>query len=202
MELIFLSPENLKSPAWNAGQEKIRINRPKAFSKHVWTLLETIKGIFWILKFFWFFWKFSKARPSMEHWAKKLFQKNHPKTCSKHVWSFLRTILGLFGVLMFFGDSTLHGTLGKKFFQKNCPKTCSKQVWTILGTILGIFCVFELFFDFFENFRRLHRTLGKKFSKKSPQNTFGHLGTFLDLLELWNFFDFFLHIFLSIYLTN
>ena len=72
-ELIILSPENLKSRAWNTGQKKIRINRPKAFSKHVWTLLETIKGIFWILKFFWFFWNFSKTRPSMEHWARMFF---------------------------------------------------------------------------------------------------------------------------------
>ena len=36
-------------------------------------------GHFWNFESFWFFWKFSKTRPSMEHWAKKIFEKITPK---------------------------------------------------------------------------------------------------------------------------
>ena len=63
--------------------KKIRKHRPKACSKHVGTLWETIKGIFWTLKVFRFFWKLSKARPSMEQWEKTFLSKKAPK----HVWT-------------------------------------------------------------------------------------------------------------------
>ena len=78
-------------------------NRPKTYSKHVWTLLGTTVDIFLeIWNFFVFFWKFSKTRPSIEHWAKKLFRKNRPKTYSKHVWTLLGTTVDIFGILKVF----------------------------------------------------------------------------------------------------
>ncbi len=47
-------------------------------------------GQFWIFEnFFDFFRKFSKTRPSMEHWAKKIFEKITPKHVQNtfaHFW--------------------------------------------------------------------------------------------------------------------
>ena len=153
-------------------------NRPKTFSKHVWTLLGTILGIFGILENFWFFWKFSKTRPSMEHCAKKFFKKitlKHLQNTFGHFWErfwacldfwnffvFEKFRLDTFGddfghfwnfenfliFLKLFEDSTLHGTLGKKFSRKNYPKTTSEHVWTLLGTILGIFGILKIFWFF------------------------------------------------------
>ena len=60
--------------------KKIQKHHPKTCSKHVGTLWETIKGIFWTLKFFRFFWNFSKAPPSMELWEKTFLSKKSPKT--------------------------------------------------------------------------------------------------------------------------
>ena len=79
-ELIFLSPEKLKSPAWNTWQKKIRKNRPKHvqntcghFWKRFWAFLE-----FWI-----FFWKFSETRPPHGTLNNFFVEKNAPK----HVWT-------------------------------------------------------------------------------------------------------------------
>ena len=94
-------------------------------------------------------------------------------------------------ILKTFEKPNLHGTRGKILFRENCHKTCSKQVgqfWQRFWAFLEFWNVF----DFFKNFRRLHGTLGKKiFSKKSPQNTFGHLETFLDIFGTLKFFWFF-----------
>ena len=147
-ELMFSSPENLKSPAWNTGQKKIR----KIAPKHV----QNMFGLFWerflalleFWNFFGFFRKFSKARPSMEHWAKLFFRKTCPKTCSKQVWTILWTILGLFGFLKFFDDSNFHGTLGKIFFRKKCPKT-RLDTWERFWTVLEIWNLLDLFLEFF-----------------------------------------------------
>ena len=141
-----------------------------------------ILGIFGILKYFWFFWRFSKTRPSMEHWAKNFFKKitlKHLQNTFGHFWErfwasldfwfffvFEKFRLDTFGddfghfcilklfliFLKIFEDSTHHGTLGKKFFRKNHLKTSSKHVWTLLGMILGIFGFLKFFWFFLKIF--------------------------------------------------
>ena len=107
-------------------------NEQKNFSKkialrHVWTLLETIKSNLWILMFFWMFWKFSKARPSMEHWAKLFFGKIAPK----HVQSKFRQNWEQFWAFLdfwiFSKTRTSMEHWGNFFFEKNAPK----HVWTL-----------------------------------------------------------------------
>ena len=72
---------------------------PENVFKHVWVLLGSTLGIFEILKFFWFFWTFSKTRPTMEHWAKFFFSEKLPQNMFKtrldtsrnnfgHFWNF------------------------------------------------------------------------------------------------------------------
>ena len=146
-DLIFLSLENLKSPAWNTRQKNTE-KMPQSMFK---TRLDTFENDFvnfGILKMFWFFFKFFKTRPSMEHGA-IFFQKKCHKTCSKQVWTFLGTILGFSAVLnflWFFCENFrwLHGTLGKKLFEKYAPK----HVWTLLKTNLGTFGILRLFWFF------------------------------------------------------
>ena len=182
-----------------------RTKCPKTRSNHVWILLGTILDIFGSLTFFKLFWKFSKSRTSMEHWAKKIFEKTSPKTCSKHVWILLGTILGIFGILKFFWffwkflqtrPSMEHWA---EVFRKNCPKTRSELVWILLGTILGIFGILNFFWFFLKNFEdsTFHGKLGEIVSEKLPQNMFK---TLLDSFgngfvrfwwEFWKFFDFF-----------
>ena len=80
---------------------------------------------------------------------------------------------------------------GQNYNRQNCHKTCSKRV----GQFWQRFWAFLQFWnvvDFFKHFRWLHGTLGKKtFSKNSPQNTFGHLETFLDNFRTLKLFWFF-----------
>ena len=103
---------------------------PKTCSKHVWTLLWTILGIYGILKIFWFIKSISKTRPSMEHWLKK-FSKNLPQNTFKtifdtfgndfgHFWSFgnfLKTFRRL--------DPPWVNT-GQKNFSKKLPQNMFK----------------------------------------------------------------------------
>ena len=55
-------------------------HRPKVCSKHVGTLWETIKGIFWIWKFFDFFESFRRLDPPWNSGKKLFFPKKSPKT--------------------------------------------------------------------------------------------------------------------------
>ena len=144
----------------------------------VWTLLGTILGIFGILKLFWFFWKFSNTRTSMEQWAKFFFEK----ITSKHVQNTFGHFWERFWAFLEFWNFFL---ILKNF------------VWTLLGTILGIFGILKLFWFFwkFSKTRLSMENWAKKFKKitlKHLQNTFGHFWErFRVLLEFWNFFDFF-----------
>ena len=157
------------------GKKFFRKNHPKTSSKHVWTLLGMILGIFGSLKFFWFFWNFSKTRPSMEHCTKNFFEKITPKLVQNtlgHLLERVRAFLEFWNFFLFlkiFEDSTHHGTLGKKFFRKKHPKTTSKHVWTLLGTILGVFGILKLFLISSKIFgdSTLHGTLYKKFFRKN-----------------------------------
>ena len=151
----FLSPENwplifkfIKSenPAWNTRQK----NSEKSPQSMFKTRLDTFEddfGQFGILKIFWFFLKFFKTRPSMEHGA-IFFQRKCHKTCSKQVWTHLETILGFFGILNFFlkicRDSTPHGTLNNFFCRKKCPKTRLDN-WERFWTISELWTFFSLF---------------------------------------------------------
>ena len=68
-------------PPWNTGQNKFRKIYLKACSKHVWTLLGTILGIFGILKFFDFLKTFRRLDPPWNTGQIKFFPKKYPKTC-------------------------------------------------------------------------------------------------------------------------
>ena len=62
-------------PPWNTGQKNFskKLTQNKFKSR-----LDTFGndfGHFWNFESFWFFWKFSTTRASMEHWAKKFFEK-------------------------------------------------------------------------------------------------------------------------------
>ena len=133
--------------------KKIRINRPKAFSKHVWTILETIKGIFWILIFFWFFRNFSKARPSMEHRAKNCWVKL-PQNMFKTRLHTFGNVLGFFGIFknfwFFWNFSKTRPSMehwAGIFFRKERPKT-RLDTWERFGQCEN----FEIFLIFFLNF--------------------------------------------------
>ena len=182
-----------------------RKNHPKTSSKHVWTLLGTILGIFgflnfflilknfiWtllgtilgifgILKLFWLFWKFLKTRPSMEHWQNFFFEK----ITSKHVQNLFGYFWERFWAFLEFWN----------FF----------WFWKIsFGHFWGrfwAFLEFWNFFDFFGNFRRLDppwNTGEKKLQKNHPKTSSKHVGTLLRtilgifgiLKKFWFFWNF------------
>ena len=104
--------------------------RPKTCSKHIWTILGSILGIFVILRIFRLFSKLRSLEPPWNTGQKFLLEKFAAKHArSKHIWIRLEMIFGYFwnfeNFLIFmkiFEVSSLHGTLGKKFFEKFAPK--------------------------------------------------------------------------------
>ncbi len=130
---------------------------------------------------FWLFWKFSKARPSMEHWAKLFFSEKMPQNMFKasfdkigndfrHFWIFEK-----FGIFRIF-SKTPWNTGQKKIFKKIGPKHVQNT--------FEYFCErFWAFLDFW-NFSKTRPSMehwGKNFfRRKMLQNTFGHLRTILD----------------------
>ena len=144
--LIFLKIFDNSTLQGRLGKKNFSKKSLKTCSKHVWTLLGTTVDIFF--ESFWFFWKFSKTRPTMEHWAKKL-SKKLPQNMFKtrldtygndfgFVWNFGKFLI----FLKIFEDPPWNT---EKNFRKNYPKTCSKHVWTLMGTILGLFGILENF---------------------------------------------------------
>ena len=126
-------------------------------------------GIFAILKIFSIFEDISKTLPSMEHWAKKTFEKNNPKTSSKHVWTLLGTTLGFFWFLkVFWFFKNISKTLpsmehwAKKNLKK-LPQNMFKTRLDTFGNDFGLFCNFEFFFQKHFEDSTPHGTLGKKF---------------------------------------
>ncbi len=151
--LIFLKIFGL-DPAWNTGQKFcFRKKHPKTCSKHVWTLLGTILGIFGFLKIFSIFLKiFEDSLDRPWNTGQKIFSKKSPENMFKtrldtfgNDFGHFRNFENFLIFLKIFEDSTVHGTLGKKVFRKNHLKTCSKHVWTVLGTILGILGILKIF---------------------------------------------------------
>ena len=179
--------------------EKIfRKNYPKTCSKHVWTLLGTILGIFGILKISRFFENISKTRRSMEHWAKKI-SKKLPQNLFKTRLDILGTILGVFWILKIFlkhfEDSTLNGTVGKTNFSKKLPQNMLKTRVDTFGNNFGHFWIFENFLKTFRWLDTPWNTWQKFFSKKLPQNLFktclDNLGTNLGVFAILKLFKFF-----------
>ena len=95
--LDFLKTFRRLDPPWNTGQKFFSKSTPKTCSKHNWTLLGKILGIFGILKTFWKHFEKSTLHGTLG--KKKFSKKSTPKTCSKHNWTLLGTILGIFGIL-------------------------------------------------------------------------------------------------------
>ena len=166
----------------------------------------TILGFSAILKNFRFFWKFSKTRPSMAHWAKKI-SKNVAQNMFKsgldtfgkdfgHFCNFKKFLI----FLRIFEDSTrpTKEQWAKKFFEIITPKHVQNtfgQLWERFWVCLE----FWKNFDFFGNFRRLdppwntgQKNFLEKIAPKHVQNTFGHSWErFWAFLEFWKVFWFF-----------
>ena len=195
-KLIFLKTFEDTALQGTLGKFFFRKNCPKTCSKHIWTLLGTILGIFGFLKNFDFFEKFRRLDPPWNTGQKK-FLKNCPKTCSKHVWTLLGTIFGILGILKnfdFFENFRRLDPPWNTGQKKNSEKLHQNMLKTRLGTFgndFGHFCNFENFLIFLKIFAdlTLHGTLGRKNSKKLPQNMFKkRLDTFgNDFWHFWNF---------------
>ena len=119
-------------------------NHPKTCSKHVWTLLRMILGLFG-------FWIFLNTRLSMEHWAKTFFSKKLPQNMFKtrlhtfgndfgHLWNF-EIFLIFFEI---FPRIDPPWNSGKKLF---FPKKAPKDVWT-LGNVLDNLGTLNFFWFF------------------------------------------------------
>ena len=82
--------ENFRSlePPWNTGHEIFQKNCPKTCSKHIWTLLGTILGIFGFLRLFQLFSKFRGLDPPWktgQRFSKK-FAPKHVQNTFGHFW--------------------------------------------------------------------------------------------------------------------
>ncbi len=164
-------------------------NYTKTCSKHVWTLLGTILGIFGFLKIFLIFLKiFEDSLDRPWNTGQKFFSKKSPENMFKtrldtfgNDFGHFRNFENFLIFLKIFEDSTVHGTLGKKLFSKKSPENMFKTRLDTFGNDFGHFRNFEKFLIFLKNFddSTLHGTLGKSFlfEKNTPkhvQNTFGH----------------------------
>ena len=162
-------------------------------------------GIFAILKIYWFYENISKSRPSMEHWAKKIFWKNYPKTCSKHVWHFWERFWSFMEIWKFFDFLKTFrrwNTGQKKFIGKITPKHVQNTFGHFWGTFLVIFGILKNF-RFLKTFRRLdppwntgQNNFFEKITPKLVQNMFGHFWerfrefcNFENLLIFWKHFE-------------
>ena len=197
--LIFFENFGKLDHPWNTGQKIFE----KIAPKHVQNTFGFFCERFWAFLEFWkyFFWKFSKTRPSMEHWA-KVFSKKLPQNTFKtrldtfgndfgHFWNFEFFLI----FLKIFEDSSLHGTLGKKFSKKS-PQNTFKTRLDFFVNDFGHFWNFENIF--FENFRKLDPpwNTGQKFFRKNCPKTRSELvwillGTILGKFGKLRIFRFF-----------
>ena len=159
-ELTFLSPEKLKSLHRTLGK-KSRKNRPKACSKHVWTLLETILGTFGILNFFDFFGNFRKPDPPGNTGQKK-FSINLPQNMLKtRLHTFGNDFVQLWNCEFFwffeeFPRLDPPWNSGQKFLSKRKPQNTFGHLGTILDNFrtLKFFCFFlNIFYVSTSNFK-------------------------------------------------
>ena len=106
----FLRSFRRLDPTWNTGKK----NLSKSTPKHVQSTFGQFGsnfGRFWNFEKFWFFENVSKTRPSIEHWANKIFPKKYPKTCSKHFWTVWVRLWAFLEIWIFL------------YFSKNISKT-------------------------------------------------------------------------------
>ena len=128
-----------------------RKNYPNTCSKHVWTFWEGFWAFLEFWKIFNFFENISKARPSMEHWAKFFFRKHYPKTCSKHFWTIWEQFWSFLEFWIFFDflktirrlDPTWN--TGQKNFSENLPQNLLKTCLDTFGNDFGHSWKFEFF---------------------------------------------------------
>ena len=186
------------------GKKNLLEKLPQNMFKTRLALLGTILGIYGNSKVFWFFENISKTRPSMEHWAKKIFGKFTPKHVQntfghfgEHFWVFLE-FWKIFDFWKHFEHSTFHRTLGKKSFTKKVPQNMFKTFLDSLGTILYVFGILNSLY-FFKNISKTRPSMEhwakKIFRKKYLQNLFkillDNLGTILGIFGFLKVFGFF-----------
>ena len=174
---------------WNTWQYFFRKNFPKTCSKHVWTIWEQIWAFLHFWNFLIFFKNLSKTRPSMEHWAKKIFKKitpRHVQNTFGHFWERFWAFLEFWNFLDFLKTfrklDPPCNTGQKKCFEKITPKHV-QNTFGQFGNNFGRFWNFENFFRTFRWLEPPWNTGQKIFSKKLPQNMFktglDNLGTIL-----------------------
>ena len=133
------------------GKKNFRKKYPKTCSKHVWALLGTILGIYGISKFFWFIKNISKTGPSMEHWAKKFFEKFTPKHVQnnfRHFWERFWAFLEFWKIFDFsktFWRLDPQWNAGQEKFAKKLLQNLFKTRLDNLGTILGVCGILKTF---------------------------------------------------------
>ena len=164
-ELIFLSPEN-----WNLNFKSGKLD-----------------SYFWVQKI----WK------ALHGTLGKKFSKTSPQSLFKTSLDTFGNDSGQFLNFETFRRLDPPGNTGQKKFSINLPQNMFKTRLHNFGNDFGHLWNFESFRFFLKNFQdsKLHGTVGKNFlSKRKPQNTFGHLGTILDIsrnLKLFWFFSWF-----------
>ena len=166
--------------------------------------LGTILGVFGILNFFNFFNNLSKTRPSMEHWAKLLFEKVNPTLVQNtfaHFWERFWAIMEVWKIFHFlktFRRLDLPWNTGQKNFSEKLPQNMFKTRLDTFGNDFVQLWNFEKFLIFWKHFEdsTIHGTLGKNFFRKNyPKTCSKHVWTiwerFWAFLEIWKVFSFF-----------
>ena len=167
------------------GKKLFQKNYPKTCSKHVSTNWERVWAFF---QFWKIFKNISKTGPSLEHQAKKLFEK-FPKTRSKYFWTIWERFWAFLEFCKFFENiSKTRPSLehwAKNFFKKITPK----HVQNTFGQIGNDFGRFFKFANFLKTFRRLDtpwNTGQMNFQKNYPKTCSKHVWT--NGSRFWAFF--------------
>ena len=137
-ELMFSSPENLKSPAWNTGQKNFR----KIAPKHV----QNTFGLFWerflaLLEFWNFFWFFSKIfEGSTIHGTlgETFFSEKMPQNMFKASLDNFVNDFGPFWIFEIFRRLELPWNTGENFFSKKMPQNTFGHLRTILDSFRNL----------------------------------------------------------------
>ena len=189
---------------WNTGQRFFSEKLPQNLFKTRLDNLGTILGIFGNLKIFNFFNNISKTRPSMEHWAKKLFEKVNPTLVQNtfaHFWERFWAIMEVwkfFHFLKTFRRLDPPWNTGQKNFSEKLPQNMFKTRLDTFGNDFVQLWNFEKILIFWKHFEdsTIHGTLGKNFfRKKYPKTCSKHVWTiwerFWAFLEIWKICSFF-----------
>ena len=184
------------------AKKTFRKKYPKTCSKHFWTILGTILGIFGNFEIFSIFWKHFEDSTLQGTLGKNFFSKILTHNMFKTRFDTFGNDLGIFATLKFFWffeniskSRPCMEHWAKKNFRKNYPITCSKHVWTLFGTILSFFFWILKNFDFLKTFRRLdppwntgQKEISEEGTPKHVRNTFGQFGN--DFVRFFKFENF------------